>query len=216
MSLYLKSWLPDLFARPEKGENRYPTTQAWLEGLRTMDTHAIVLLMEKTAPTVRQVVRRLRLPESVAADILHDAVVILVKKIRDQAYDPSQSAPPTYLIGVAKKLAANQARKHHLRSETTPVENHEILDPHSLDYTENRDRRELLEHLLGQLGEPCAQLIRLKYIDGYSDEEILSREMTHYKTPMALRSRRSQCFQKLMELAASTKNKAETITEHNP
>lgn len=212
MSKILKSFYQTLFPRASVEENQYPDLNSWVEGLRAMETPAIVLLMTKAEPAVRQIVRRMQLPETATADLLHDSVMILVKKIRDQSFDVSQSAPPTYIIGVAKKLAANTMRRQQQRAGIEPLQGLELPDRHFEDYLENKQRRELLEHLLGTLGEPCAQLIRLKYLDGFRDEEILTQNLTHYKTPMALRSKRSQCFQKLMELAASTKKLYKTIS----
>ncbi|MDX1913068.1 MAG: sigma-70 family RNA polymerase sigma factor, partial [Saprospiraceae bacterium] len=189
MSKILRSFYLTLFPRATAEENPYPDVISWVEGLRAMETPAIVLLMAKTEPSVRQLVRRMKLPESRTTDILHDAIMILIKRIRDQMFDPSQSAPPTYVIGVAKKLAANHQRHQRTRGVAEPMYEAEIPDQYFDDFQENRERRELLEYLLKEIGEPCAQLIRLKYLDGYRDEEILAQNLTHYKTPMALRSK---------------------------
>ena len=184
-----------------------------LEGLRRMETNAVEQIMRKAEPSVRYLVRQSRLPESLTRDVLHDAMVILIKKIRDDVFDPNGSAPATYLIGVSKNLISN-----HLRQNRRPPTAHleelaEIPDHYTQAFLEGRERRELLETLLTALGEPCAQLIRLKYLDGFQDEEILAQKLTHYNTPMALRSKRSKCFQKLMELAAATKSKNNTISQ---
>ncbi|MBV6439248.1 MAG: sigma-70 family RNA polymerase sigma factor [Haliscomenobacteraceae bacterium CHB4] len=180
-----------------------------------MDTGAVERVMEKAASSVRHLVRRAGLPENLVRDILHDALVILVKKIRDNIYDPTESAPATYLIAIARKLIANQLR-HNKKAPTLALDDApEISDDHTHAFLEGRERRELLESLLDTLGDPCAQLIRLKYLDGYRDEEILAQNLTHYTTPLALRSKRSKCFQKLVELAASTKPENETINRSN-
>lgn len=176
-----------------------------------METGAVERLMEKAMPSVRHLIRRANLPENLVRDVLHDAVVILVKKIRDNAYDPAESAPATYLIAVARNLVANQLR-HNRKAPTVALDDvPEIPDDHTRAFLEGRERRDLLESLLDSLGDPCARLIRLKYLDGYRDEEILAQKLTHYTTPVALRSKRSKCFQKLVELAAATKSGNETI-----
>lgn len=180
-----------------------------------METGAVERIMEKTAPSVRYLVHRAFLPESLTRDVLHDAVVILVKKIRDNAYNPAESAPATYLIAIARNLIANQLR-HNKKASTITLDDStdEIPDDHTHAFLEGRERRELLESLLDMLGDPCARLIRLKYLDGYSDEEILAQNLTHYTTPLALRSKRSKCFQKLVELATATKTKNQTISDN--
>lgn len=201
-----------VFVRP--GSGAYETAETLVEGLRRMETGAVECIMEKTAPTVRYLVRRARLPESLTRDVLHDAVVILIKKIRDNVYDPAESAPATYLIAIARNLIANQLR--HIRNTPTLIldDAPEIPDDHIHTYFEGRERRDLLDSLLDALGNPCARLIRLKYLDGYRDEEILTQNLTHYTTPLALRSKRSKCFQKLVELAAATKPGNQTISDN--
>lgn len=175
-----------------------------------MQTPAIEYLMKKTEPAVRRFVLRAGLHNGIVPDILHDAVVILVKKIRDNTYDPTASAPETYLIGVAKKLISNQLKQQRRAPLLTLNELPDLPDEHTRTFLESHERRSLLRSLLDQLGEPCARLIRLKYLEGYRDEEILQQKMTHYNTPMALRSKRSKCFQRLVELATSTKTENST------
>lgn len=176
-----------------------------------METSAVEYILAKTEPSVRYLVRQAQLPENLCRDILHDALVILVKKIHDEVYDSRESAPATYLIAISRNLIANQLR----RNKVAPIESleqfPEIPDHHTQTFQEGKERRDLLENLFQTLGEPCAQLIRLKYLDGYRDEEILAKKLTHYTTPLALRSKRSKCFQKLIELAAATKSKTATI-----
>ncbi len=197
------------------GSGTFETVESLVEGLRHMETSAVERIMEKTAPSVRYLVLRAQLPESLTRDVLHDAVIILVKKIRDNAYNPAESAPATYLIAIAKNLIANQLRRKRSSPELLLDDSLDISDEHAHAYLEGRERRELLESLLDTLGNPCAQLIRLKYLDGYRDEEILAQNLTHYTTPMALRSKRSKCFQKLVELAAATKSGNKTINDNS-
>ncbi len=177
-----------------------------------METGAVEFVMEKAWPSVRYLVRQAQLPDNLTRDILHDALVILVKKIRDNVYNSNESAPATYLIAIARNLIANQLRHRQNTPTISLDEAPDISDDHTQAFLEGRERRELLESLLRKLGEPCARLIRLKYIDGYRDEEILAQNMTHYNTSMALRTKRSKCFQKLIELATATKPANDTIS----
>lgn len=191
--------------------NPFDVVENLVDGLRRMETNAIAYIMAKTEPSVRYLVRQAQLPETHCRDILHDALVILIKKIQDEVYDSKESAPATYLIAIARNLVANQSRRSKA-ALIEPLEQFpELVDHHILAFQEGKERRELLDNLLQTLGDPCAQLIRLKYLDGYRDEEILAQKLTHYTTPLALRSKRSKCFQKLIELAAATKNKTATI-----
>jgi DNA-directed RNA polymerase specialized sigma24 family protein len=64
---------------------------------------------------------------------------------------------------------------------------------------------ETIRHLLGQMGEPCAQVIRLHHIEGYSDEEVVKQKMTGYTTTDSLKMKRSNCMKKLIQLAQKWK-----------
>lgn len=198
-----------LLARPDSG--RYEHTGELIAGLLKMETGAVEFVMKKAWPSVRYLVRQAQLPDNLTRDVLHDALVILVKKIRDNVYKPDESAPATYLIAIARNLIANQLRHRHNTPTISLDEAPDISDDHTQAFLEGRERRELLESLLRKLGEPCARLIRLKYIDGYRDEEIIAQNMTHYITSTALRTKRSKCFQKLIELATATKPAEDTI-----
>ncbi len=207
----LKTLYSTVFAAPVAGV--FSNAEHLLEGLRRMETAAVEYVMQKAEPSVRNLIRQSGLPESLIRDVLHDALVVLIKKIREDIFDPKESAPTTYLIGIAKNLISNHLRQNRNVPTLSLEEWAEIPDDHTHVFLEGRERRDLLESLLASLGDPCAQLIRLKYLDGFRDEEILAQNMTPYNTPLSLRSKRSKCFQKLMALAAATKSKNETISQ---
>jgi hypothetical protein len=60
---------------------------------------------------------------------------------------------------------------------------------------------------LSGAGAPCEQVIRLKYIDGYSDEEAIREGLTGYSTVESLRQKRSDCMKKLKDKVAALKDK---------
>ena len=209
----MRQTLSTLFrsASPRLEAGSHDPIEQLVEGLRRMETNAVEHLMAKTEPSVRYLIRQAQLPENLCRDILHDALVILVKKIREEVYNPQESAPATYLIAISRNLIANHLRRNKSVATESLEQFAELPDHHTQSFLEGKDRRDLLDRLLRTLGEPCAQLIRLKYLDGYRDEEIVTQKLTHYTTPLALRSKRSKCFQKLIELAAATKSKSPTI-----
>jgi RNA polymerase sigma factor (sigma-70 family) len=150
---------------------RFDTPEQLTEGLRNMDTVAIEYLMGKTEGTVRSMVRTTSQPPALAHDLLHDGLIILIEKICEGTFDPAKSSPQTYLAGICRKLLAN-----HLRLKqpppAEPIENGLDIPTDDLrDFLDHKDRLELLELLLEQLGPPGNDLIRLKYLEGYSDEE---------------------------------------------
>lgn len=174
-----------------------------------MDTAAIEFVLEKARGTVRQLLRKAGLPDTLMQDLLHDGAVILIRKIQDNTYDVAESAPATYLVGICRLLIANAVRLKK-QPPSQPLENNaEIGDESVARYFEHKEQKEVLEHLLARLGAPCNQLLRLTYLDGYRDEEILQLKLTTYTSADSLRSTRSQCFKKLKALARAGKTTAQ-------
>lgn len=170
-----------------------------------MDTAAIEYLMDKTGRVVRQMVRTAGQPPSLASDLLHDGLIILIEKVCDGTFDAAKSSPQTYLAGICRKLLSNHSR---LRQPllTEPVENGQELPSEDFqDFLKHKDRLELIELLLEQLGPPGNDLIRLKYLEGYSDEEQISQQMTPYATLNSLKTSRSYYLKKLAAMAQNWK-----------
>lgn len=166
-----------------------------------MDTAAIEYLMDKTEGTVRSMVRAAGQPPALVRDLLHDGMIVLIDKICDGAFDPTKSTPQTYLAGICRKLLANHLRLKQPPS-AEPIENSSDIPVDDLrDFLDHKDRLELLEQLLDQLGPPGNRLIRLKYLEGYTDEEQIAQQMTPYSSLDSLRTSRSQYMKKLALLA---------------
>ncbi len=203
MSAEISSKLSLLFSSPCR---RYATKGQLVAGLLEVQTAAIECVLEKAEGLVRKMTRQFGLPPVLAADVLHDGILILIEKTRDGSYDPERAAPTTYLVAVCRNLLANHARlKRPPRSET--LENGLELQDNSLtDWLEFRERKTLLEKLLRQIGPPCSDIIALKYLEGYSDEEQISLKMTPYSSVESLRVMRSRCMKSLAELAAKWKS----------
>jgi hypothetical protein len=67
-----------------------------------------------------------------------------------------------------------------------------------------------VRQLLGNLGQPCEQVVRLHHIEGYSDEEVVNQKMTKYSTTDSLKMKRSDCMKKLIQLAQQWKTSNNT------
>lgn len=150
-------------------------------------------------------VRQSGQPLELAGDLLRDGAIILIEKICDGVFDPAQATPQTYLVGICRKLLAN-----HLRGKpkyyTEPIENGLEVPDDALQTIQNRkDTADLVEQWLSILGPPCSHLIRLKYLDGYSDQEQLEQKMTAYSSLDSLKTTRYQCMRKLTRIAENWK-----------
>lgn len=140
-----------------------------------------------------------------ADDLLHDGLIILIKKINDDVFDASKSSPQTYLVHICYNLLNNH-RRHKTPPIVMPIEdgNHFISDE-LRDLMDQKDRIEFIELLLGELGPPGSDLIRLKYLEGYSDEEQIKKKMTPYSSLDSLKTSRSQYLKKLAVMAKKWK-----------
>lgn len=200
----ISSWLSaNTFYQPYQDHARF------FEGLKTSERKAIVYLQIKALPTVRKIVAGYGLSPELSEEILNDATLIFLRKIHTEAYQFAGNNPTTYCIEIAKKLALLATRKRQFPNEN--LENlSDLGDPDTAAWLAQRETADVVRQLLAQLGSPCDKLIRLQYIEGYSDEEVVRQGWTAYSTVASLKVKRSDCMKKLTELAQLWKKK-ETI-----
>lgn len=188
---------------------RFDTHERLFEGLRQLDTAAILCLQVRALPSVKKTVAGHGLPDEKADEILNSAMLVFLQKIECGAYQFQGHAPMTYFLEIAKRQALMATRS--LKKATAPLENlPEIADPDHADLLRRQDAAETVRRLLDQLGPPCSDVIRLHHIDGYSDEEVVNQRLTKYSTPDSLKMKRSDCMKKLVQLATKWKNSNNT------
>lgn len=194
-------------------QHRFSNKDVLVDGLREKKTPAIEFLMERCQGSVRKITRYYGLPKDLASDVLTDGIILLIEKIHEGTYDPSQASPQTYLLGICKNILANHSRK-----KTDPMsqdlEEVEIPDNSVEEMMYINERIDVLKSLLIKLGAPCNNLITLKYLDGYSDKEIIENELTKYTSPESLRVSRQNCMKKLIRIAQSINAKTENEVQH--
>ena len=97
------------------------------------------------------------------------------------------------------------------KNTTETLENQHHLADSGIETDSKRiEATELVRLLLGHLGQPCEQIIRLQHIDGYSDEEVVQQKLTKYSTTDSLKMKRSDCMKKLIQLAQQWKTSNNT------
>jgi len=187
----------------------YDTNERLFEGLRRLDNSAILCVQTKAINTVRKFVGQYRLPAELADDILNQSTLIFLQKIEDGSYQFQNHAPSTYLIEIVRRVALMATRKQKNATETLENQHH-LADPDVETDSKRIEAIELVRHLLGHLGQPCEQIIRLQHIDGYSDEEVVQQKLTKYSTTDSLKMKRSDCMKKLIQLAQQWKTSNNT------
>ena len=196
----LKEWLS-----PPNPCQPFDTHERLFEGLRRLENSAILCVQTKALHVVKKLVRQYGLPPEQADDILNQSTLIFLRKIEDGSYQFQNYAPSTYLLEIARRVALMATRSHKNAPDT--LENHHQLlpDPDAEALGKHNETVELVRQLLGQLGSPCDQVIRLHHIDGYSDEEVVRQKLTRYSTVNSLKMKRSDCMKKLIQLAQQWK-----------
>lgn len=200
----LTEWLPSL------SPCRVFTTHEQLyRGLQQLDNQAIVCLQLRTAPTIKKLVKQYNLPAEQTEEILNQASLVFLQKIESGAYVFQGYAPTTYLIEIAKRMVSTTARRRKPANE--PLDGQ--LQVAAEDYAtleRQQSAADLVKRFLGQLGERCAQVIRLHHIDGYRDEEVIQENMTPYSTINSLKMKRSDCMKKLIQIAQAWRTSTTT------
>lgn len=156
-------------------------------------------------PSVKKIVSGYGLPTEKADEIINSTTLVFLQKIESGAYQFRGHDPMTYFIEIAKRQALMATRS--LKKTVQPLE--DLLETADPDYAELLRRQEAAESvrfLLEKLGQPCADVIRLYHIDGYSDEEVVHQKLVKYSTPDSLKMKRSDCMKKLVQLATRWKN----------
>ncbi|MEI6412432.1 MAG: sigma-70 family RNA polymerase sigma factor [Bacteroidota bacterium] len=188
---------------------QFDTNERLFEGLRRLDNSAILCVQTKVLNSVKKFVRKYGLPPEQADDVLNRSTLIFLRKIEDGSYQFQQNAPSTYLIEIARRVAFSATRSNKKTPEN--LENHQHLhDPELEDAGRQEEATEMIRLLLGQLGAPCDQVIKLHHIDGFSDEEVVQQQMTRYSTTDSLKMKRSDCMKKLIQLAQQWKTSNNT------
>lgn len=178
------------------------------EALQRLDTSAILCLQDKAAPSLRLLVKQYRLPAEEYEELMSRATFTFLKKMEDGAYQFQGNAPSTYFIEIAKNLALSATRSK--RHAYEPLDDHHELPDESIEAAQRqKESSEMVRGLLGRMGPPCSEVIRLHHIEGYTDEEVIQMGLTRYATTASLKVKRSECMKKLIQLANQWK-----ITNH--
>lgn len=182
---------------------QYSRSQNLLTALAEGRSDAILYLQNKTNRFICKMIALRGLPDHLASEIQNDAMVIFIKKAREPGFSLENAKPETYYLEIAKYVIANKTRTRQYSGNEQLTEWQHLHDHSVEEYYAQKENREVVAKLLNQLGEPCSLLIRLKYLDGYSDKEQISNRLTLYGTEESLRVKRSDCMKKLREIAQS-------------
>lgn len=150
-------------------------------------------------------VQRYQCSDDAAAEIYQKAFTILYFNIRNGRLTQLTSSLKTYLFSIGKNLFRESFRDKH--NKVLQLEDHspvkENVDNEVLDAYKASHQKNLVRKLLDKIGDPCATLLRLMFIKGYSTEAVV-HEMG-YSDERVVRKRKSLCLKSLREMAQEIK-----------
>lgn len=131
--------------------------------------------------------------EADVKDALSVALVIFDENVRAGKYDPEKSAVRTYIVSIARQWFYTRQRSDQRRATLhRRVFDENITDPES-DVT-NSQFNEVLDTVLGHLGEKCRKILKLYSLD-YSMAEIA--ESMAYKDQTIAKTETANCRKRM-------------------
>ncbi len=137
--------------------------------------------------------------EEDAKDIFQEGLIVLYEKVVVPDFVQT-STLKTFLHAICRNLWLKRLRRSNRKE--TPMSELQLLpiadweDPHQEDQEE--ERRELVQHLLGQLGEGCRRLLVLFYYERRSMQEIAN--LLGLSNDRVAKNKKARCMNKLREL----------------
>lgn len=196
--------IPEWLA-PSNPCRRYNGHEGLFEALKRLDNAAILCVQTRAMPSARKFVRQYGLPSDCVDEVINQSTLVFLRKIQDGSYQFQGHAPATYLVEIMRRVALMMTRTQ--RKQHEPLDNHhDVQDPDFEANDRQRESANLVQQFLGQMGDPCESVIKLHYIDGYSDEEVVRQGWTRYTTADSLKVKRSDCMKKLIQIAQQWKS----------
>jgi RNA polymerase sigma factor (sigma-70 family) len=153
-----------------------------------------------TLTKVRSYLRFRKGIEDDALDVVQDAFMVMIEKIRDHGYN--EGSLLHFWIGIARGLLRNKLKRD---TRTDLIEDSSQYDQADFESPEHLllddEKRHRLDRILSQLGERCKKVL-LMWAGGYSMEEIA--ETLELSSEAMARKTKYKCKNQLMELLDNT------------
>lgn len=171
------------------------------QGLKNMERHAIRFLGDRIRAYLETMRVRNMISMEDCEEITNDAVFITLKKIGEGLFVPAQAEPTTFAIAIAKNLIGNRLQKKQLQTVSLEHSQHlPALDFDPEKSLQNKEREILLGQMLDRLGDPCRQIILLRYYDELPDDDVVTQKLTPFSTTDSLKTKRAKCMKLLANL----------------
>jgi RNA polymerase sigma factor (sigma-70 family) len=131
-------------------------------------------------------------------DIYQLTILIFYQNIKSGKLEHLVSSVKTYLFGIGKNVARENMRK---AKRNTPINQEKWLKEYLIDEPDEVPDENLFaiaKKVLGNLGQPCQQLVELFYYEKKSMEEISVK--LNYKNADTAKNQKCKCMARLRSL----------------
>jgi len=173
--------------------------RAFHEKLSNANAGAIRELYARIAGTIHNAASYWQIGSQDVEEIIQDALLITIKKIRDGTFQFLGFDPATYAVQVGRGLLLNLCRKRKLPHDNIDSQPN-LADADAHLFAEKKEQLELLEQAMNRLGASCRQLIRYRFFENLTDEAVLELGTTPYSSTDTLKTSRNRCMKKLAAL----------------
>lgn len=178
-----------------------PDKRAFHEQLHSAEPAAIRQLYARIAGVITHAASCRQIGPQDTEEIIQDALLITIKKIRDGSFRFLGFDPATYAVQVGRGLVLNFCRKRKILHDNLESQSN-LADADAHLFAEKKEQLELLEQAMNRLGEGCRQLIRYRFYENLTDEAVLHLGTTAYTNTDSLKATRNRCMKKLAALLA--------------
>ena len=169
-----------------------------LDALRNSDEEALAELFRQNRRPITSLVTRNQGSEDDAEDVLQEAVVVLWQRVRSGSFE-YQSKLSTFISATAKNIwfrrLARQRRELPAAEETLDMAS---SDANPLEEMEENERVMAVQKAMGQIGNPCRDLLLFFYWEERSMEEIAVK--LGFANADTVKSKKYQCKKSLEHL----------------
>ena len=183
-----------------------------LRGIIEDDSKVISGLLEQLTSSVAHTLKMSGLSESDVEEVIMDAMVIFIKKVKSGEYTNQGVPIMAYLI----KIARYRGQYYYRIKAANPEIPTEELDTWKGREKVELERWDVVKRALSELPDAQRRLMELTYIEGYRDKEIIDAGLSEYTTISSLKSQRYKAIRSLNRIVQKlTKNPEEQLREKN-
>ncbi len=168
----------------------------WQQRLRQDDKKALAEVYKKYREAFVVYARRFSLNREELLDIYQDAVIAMHQNFVMKQLYLENTAIKTYLFGIGKYMIFSRLREVAKVEEVAEIPD-EIVEVIWEKESPTEEQRKL-SHCFGQLSPSCQEILKMFYYRGLRVKEIV--ELSHYKDENTVKSHKSRCLKKLVQL----------------